>query len=98
MVESSKTKASEWVYEYDNGDNDPKGPFPITKLEIKAKSFSGEGKEDGKYKYDFQGTIDSKACKFEIIQVFIETSLIGQNKVIQGDIKPDGTLVGRWSY
>lgn len=57
--------SQEWIYEYNFGsDQQPKGPYTITKLEIKSDSFSGEGREDQMLKFKFYGVITGK--KFTI--------------------------------
>jgi hypothetical protein len=53
------------VYEFNFGnDADPQGPFTLNYLEIKSDIFKGNGSEDNKYKYQFEGTV--KKDKFEI--------------------------------
>ena len=95
---TDENMAVEWIYEFNHGTDDGKGPFTLSKLNIESDKFTGEGREEGKYGFSFLGTIDKKSNKFYITQTFKASEQFERNKFIKGEIKQDGTLFGKWKH
>ncbi|CDW73316.1 protein serine threonine kinase [Stylonychia lemnae] len=87
-------EASEWVYEYCFSNDKATGPYTLDQLVRSGDRFQGRGKDEGKRDFEFIGEIQGD--QFKIKQV--HSAAKAQDKIIEGHIKQEGTLVGKWCY
>ncbi|CDW91089.1 protein serine threonine kinase [Stylonychia lemnae] len=87
-------EASEWIYEYCFQNDTSTRSQQLDQFGKSGDQFQGKGKDEEQGEFEFIGQI--KEDQFKIEQLYISEK--DQDKIIEGHLMQDGTLVGKWKY